>query len=58
MEMLSFLLMNRKGRFAAQTGHMSKEIPDRPGCRVPEGGDNRGSGGAVQLLAELISVPF
>ena len=50
--------MNRKGRFAAQAGHMSKEIPDRPGCRVPEGGDNRGSGSAVQLLAGLISVPF
>jgi hypothetical protein len=49
MEMLKFLLMDWKGRFAAQAGHMSKAIPDRPGCRVPEDGDGRGSGGAVQL---------
>ena len=49
MEMLKFLLMDWKGRFAAQAGHMRKEIPDRPGCRMPEGGNGRGSGNTVQL---------
>ncbi len=35
MEMLSFLLMNWKGRFAAQAGHMRKESPDRPDSGCP-----------------------
>ncbi len=49
MEMLKLLLMDWKGRVAAQAGHMRREIPDRPGCRVPEGGEGCGSGGAFHL---------